>query len=71
MNRHQMEENSTPVALDRIDLRILGVLQQDASHTNQQLANLVHVSPATCLRRVRRLCEAGVIESSSLTTYSR
>lgn len=49
------------VALDKIDLRILGELQRDASPSNQDLAERVGVSPATCLRRVRRLIEAGVI----------
>ena len=48
--------------VDAIDLRILDQLQRDASLSNQALADLVHVSPATCLRRVRRLVEAGVIE---------
>jgi len=49
-------------ALDATDLRILDALQSDASLTNHALAELVHTSPATCLRRVRRLVEAGVIE---------
>ena len=48
--------------LDAIDLRVLDLLQQDASLSNQALAERAHVSPATCLRRVRRLVEAGVIE---------
>ena len=49
-------------ALDDLDLRILEQLQQDASVTNQQLAELVHASPPTCMRRVRRLSESGVIQ---------
>lgn len=48
--------------LDAIDLRVLDLLQQDSSLSNQALAERAHVSPATCLRRVRRLVEAGVIE---------
>lgn len=48
--------------LDATDWKILDVLQGDASLTNQALAERVHVSPATCLRRVRALVEAGVIE---------
>lgn len=48
--------------LDAIDLRLLGQSQRDASLSNQALAERCHVSPATCLRRVRRLVEAGVIE---------
>jgi Lrp/AsnC family leucine-responsive transcriptional regulator len=47
--------------LDDIDRRILNVLQVDASHTNAELAELVHVSPPTCLRRVKQLTENGVI----------
>ena len=48
--------------LDELDRRILNVLQTDASHTNAELAELVHVSPPTCLRRVKQLTEVGVIE---------
>lgn len=47
---------------DGTDLKILDVLQDDASLTNDALASRVHVSPATCLRRVKRLVESGVIE---------
>jgi len=53
--------NEAP-ALDEIDRRILNTLQVDASHTNAELAELVHVSPPTCLRRVKQLMENGVIE---------
>ena len=53
--------NSTE-PLDAIDLRLLDLLQADASRANQALALAAHVSPATALRRVRRLVEAGVIE---------
>ena len=48
--------------LDELDRRILDQLQADASLTNQELAEKVHASPPTCLRRVRRLTETGVIE---------
>jgi len=50
------------ITLDPTDLRLLELLQRDASLTNQDLAERAHVSPATCLRRVRRLVDAGVIE---------
>ncbi|MDN3544239.1 MAG: Lrp/AsnC family transcriptional regulator [Roseateles asaccharophilus] len=50
------------IDLDPTDLRVLELLQQDAALSNQELAARAHVSPATCLRRVRRLVEAGVIE---------
>ena len=47
---------------DATDLKILDQLQTDASVTNQGLAERVHTSPATCLRRVKALLDAGVIE---------
>ena len=50
------------ISLDAADLRLLDVLQQDAALSNQDLAARVHVSPATCLRRVKRLVDSGVIE---------
>ncbi|HET9645590.1 MAG TPA: Lrp/AsnC family transcriptional regulator [Burkholderiaceae bacterium] len=48
--------------LDAVDLRLLELLQEDASRSNLQLAEAASVSPATALRRVRRLLEGGVIE---------
>ncbi|OZI21303.1 AsnC family transcriptional regulator [Bordetella genomosp. 9] len=56
---------NTPDALpelDDLDRRILDQLQADAALTNQELAEKVHASPPTCLRRVRRLRELGIIE---------
>ncbi|MDN4055453.1 Lrp/AsnC family transcriptional regulator [Massilia sp. YIM B02763] len=54
--------SETTEQLDDIDRRILNALQIDASHTNAELAELVHVSQPTCLRRVKQLTENGVIE---------
>ena len=48
--------------LDAIDLQLLDSLQHDASLSNVALAEKVNVSPPTCLRRVKRLEEAGWIE---------
>ncbi|WCM94072.1 Lrp/AsnC family transcriptional regulator [Acidovorax sp. NCPPB 2350] len=48
--------------LDPIDLQLLEALQTDATLSNQSLATLVRVSPPTCLRRVKRLRDAGLIE---------
>jgi Lrp/AsnC family transcriptional regulator, leucine-responsive regulatory protein len=50
------------ISLDETDLRLLELLQTDASLSNQDLAAAVNVSAATGLRRVRRLLEGGVIE---------
>jgi DNA-binding Lrp family transcriptional regulator len=55
-------DSDNPEALDAIDLRLLALLQADASRSNQALAEAAHVSPATALRRVRRLVVSGVIE---------
>ena len=49
------------IQIDKIDRRILAQIQQDASLTNQQLAEKVGLSPSPCLRRVRALEDAGVI----------
>nr|WP_295836208.1 Lrp/AsnC family transcriptional regulator [uncultured Azospirillum sp.] len=47
--------------LDRIDRKILAVLQQDGRLPNNELAERVGLSPSPCLRRVKALEEAGVI----------
>ena len=41
-----------PLHLDATDLRLLALLQDDASLSNQALADLAHLSPATCHRRL-------------------
>jgi DNA-binding Lrp family transcriptional regulator len=51
-----------PLNLDTTDLLLLRQLQRDTSLSNQVLAELVHVSPPTCLRRVKRLKDVGLIE---------
>ncbi|WP_117195168.1 Lrp/AsnC family transcriptional regulator [Rhizobium terrae] len=48
--------------MDRIDRKLLNLLQEDASRTNAELADLVGLSPSSCLRRIRRLNEAGIID---------
>lgn len=50
------------VELDAIDLKILRELQRDGRMTNVDLAEKVGISAPPCLRRVRKLEEAGVIE---------
>ncbi len=47
--------------LDRQDRRILSLLQADGRMSNVELAERAYLSPSACLRRVRRLEEAGVI----------
>ncbi len=50
----------TPV-LDSIDRRILSELQEDGRITNVELSRRAGISAPPCLRRVRRLEEAGII----------
>jgi len=48
-------------AWDRLDRRILEVIQEDARISNAELAERVGLSPSPCWRRVRALQERGVI----------
>lgn len=49
------------MTLDKVDKRILKILQTNNQITNLELADRVNLSPPTCLRRVRRLREEKVI----------
>jgi Lrp/AsnC family leucine-responsive transcriptional regulator len=49
--------------LDRIDRKILNLLQNDARLTYQQIAEAVSLSASPCLRRIKRLEAAGIIKS--------
>ncbi len=49
------------IALDKTDRKILAILQSDGRLTNQEVAERVSLSPSPCLRRIKRLEEAGVI----------
>ncbi len=48
--------------LDKTDLKILALLQEDATITVAQISARVHLSQTPCWRRIQRLEEAGVIE---------
>ncbi|GAB4351336.1 MAG: Lrp/AsnC family transcriptional regulator [Gammaproteobacteria bacterium] len=50
------------LTLDRIDREILNRLQANGRMTNAELAERVNLSPSACLRRIRALEKAGVIE---------
>ncbi len=54
-------ELSTEV-LDATDLKLLALLQADASLNNVALAEKLHISAPTCLRRTKRLQQEGWIE---------
>lgn len=48
--------------MDRIDKKILDILQHEGKINNQDLAEKVSLSPSPCLRRVKQLEEEGYIE---------
>ena len=52
----------TELLLDAIDIKLLNALQTDAAMSNQALSELVHISPPTGLRRIKRLQASGLIE---------
>ena len=54
-----------PFPLDRLDRRLLRLLQQNNRRRLRALAAELGVSAPTCLRRMRRLEAAGVIRSHS------
>jgi Lrp/AsnC family leucine-responsive transcriptional regulator len=57
-----MQSNEKSLELDATDLALLDQLQADSSLSNLDLAARIHISPPTCLRRVKRLRDAGVIQ---------
>lgn len=56
-----MKDPSTAGRLDRTDLKILKLLQEDGRLTNAELAQRTNTSPATCHRRTQRLFAEGYI----------
>ena len=50
--------------LDEIDTRILTLLYKDADITNKELASQIGVAPSTCLERVKRMKNNGIIKGA-------
>lgn len=57
-----MRNQNETINLDTTDIQLLDALQQNAGLSNLALAERLRVSPATCLRRTRRLEGLGLIE---------
>jgi len=53
----------TTVPLDNFDIKLLTALQENNQRTSEELAALVSLSPAACLRRVKRLRDTRVISA--------
>ncbi len=49
--------------LDKVDRKLLNLLQQDNQTPTRVLADKVHISQPTCLRRIRDLRQAGIISA--------
>ncbi len=54
-------EEASPQKLDKIDAKILRVLQADGRISNLKLAEAIHLSPTAVLERVKRLTRDGYI----------
>ena len=50
-------------ALDKVDRKLLNLLQKDNQISTRILAEKVHISQPTCLRRIRELRESGIISA--------
>jgi len=57
-----MKESPNVEPLDRIDLKILRLLQANGRLSNADLAKAVDMSPATCHRRTQRLFDEGYVK---------
>jgi Lrp/AsnC family leucine-responsive transcriptional regulator len=51
------------VPLDNFDIKLLSALQENNQRTSEELAAMVSLSPAACLRRVKRLRDTHVISA--------
>jgi DNA-binding Lrp family transcriptional regulator len=58
---HKQRIEGVSTTIDRTDREILRALQKNARISNRALADLVSIAPSTCVDRVRRLRERGVI----------
>lgn len=57
------KDTSMPSALDAIDIKILELMQKDASLSTGELAERVGLSQSPCWRRIQRLRDEGYIKS--------
>ena len=62
-----MKDSSANMLIDKIDRNILKCLQRDGRMSNADVAERVHVSPATCHRRIQRLVDEGVLSGFRAT----
>ena len=58
----ESKAHSPQLKFDRIDRRILSLMQENGRISNLELADNIGLSPTPCSRRVKRLEESGLIE---------
>lgn len=61
--KDQLPGQSALRKLDKIDRKILKLLQNDGRISNVKLAEMIHLSPTPCLERVKRLEKEGFIKN--------
>ena len=57
--------------MDRLDRKILSVLQGNARASLQEIGQAVGLSPSPCWGRIKKMEEAGVIEGYTVRLNSR
>jgi Lrp/AsnC family transcriptional regulator len=57
-----MSEDSETIVLDRIDRRILKLLQADATRSVAEIGEAVGLSQTPCWKRIKRLEDAGILQ---------
>lgn len=65
--RRSKTGESAKLVLSDVDRRILRAMQADGRMTIQAIADRVGLSASPCLRRIRRMEEAGIITAYSVT----
>lgn len=63
MQKNAISRKDTPQDLDNIDIKILDLLQKDASLSTADLAEQVGLSQSPCWRRIQRMRDEGYIQS--------
>lgn len=53
--------------MDKIDIRLCALLQDDSGRSRAELADIVGLSTAACAKRITRLWNEGYIEKNSVT----
>lgn len=52
------------IELDKLDIKILELLQEDASRSTNEIAEKLNMSQSPCWRRINRLQQAGMIQKT-------